>query len=463
MRGIGRTVFSGNRIEEFQVEDPGRARQHRPQGIAHPRPAFRRTAGAYRRHAGHERQPGLHRRQTGRRRRHGLPVRQGPDRRHPPHRGHGAPPRGRVHPVPPPCHRAGRRRSDARAIRGPLPVLAASERLVDIATPVSFGGFSRATLEAFAPQLRALGLEPRQGVTAGGKIEPGMGNPADLKPGSMISVQLMSGRLQRRRRWHRHLHRWQPHLRLRPPLPRCRLHCAALRPRRGHHPAAHSQYVLQAFHGQGMDGRHQRRTTIPPWPGNWDSARRWCRSPWRSRAGPKPVDSYQMQMVNDPLLSPLLLQMAVYSAIDETERTVGASTIRVTGEIEFQNAAAPIRLNNMFAADNGSAQQVSLSAAVPVAYVMQSGFEPLQLKNVALQHRGLRPEEAVDDRQRLGVAPRSARRRQAAPACYAGRRERRGSHPPGRIPGADRRASRARCTSPWPTPTPPTWRTFARC
>ena len=67
--------------------------------------------------------------------------------------------------------------------------------MIDIATPLSFGGFSRATLDAFAPQLRALGLEPRQGVTSGGKIDPVMGNPADLKPGSMISVQLMSGDL----------------------------------------------------------------------------------------------------------------------------------------------------------------------------------------------------------------------------------------------------------------------------
>jgi hypothetical protein len=67
--------------------------------------------------------------------------------------------------------------------------------MIDIATPVSFGGFTRAALDAFAPQLRALGLEPRQGVAAGGKIEPAMGNPADLKPGSMISVQLMSGDL----------------------------------------------------------------------------------------------------------------------------------------------------------------------------------------------------------------------------------------------------------------------------
>ena len=60
--------------------------------------------------------------------------------------------------------------------------------------------------------------------------------------------------------------------------------------------------------------------------------------------------------------------------IDATERTVGAATFRITGEVEFQNAPAPVRLDNMFAADNGSAMQASLSAAIPVAYVMQSEF-----------------------------------------------------------------------------------------
>jgi len=115
-----------------------------------------------------------------------------------------------------------------------------------------------------------------------------------------------------------------------------------------------------------------------------------------SRAG-KAVDSYQMQMVNDPLLSPLLLQMAVFSAIDATERTVGASSIRVTGEIEFQNAPALARINNMYSADNGSAMQVSLSAAIPVAYIMQGGFESLKLKRVALNL------EAFDQKKQLTI------------------------------------------------------------
>src|SRR5208283_4830194 len=75
----------------------------------------------------------------------------------------------------------------------PSPAMAGDARMVDIATPLSFGGFSRATLEAFTPQLRQLGLEPRQMISGGGETAAAMGNPADLRPGSMISVLLLSG------------------------------------------------------------------------------------------------------------------------------------------------------------------------------------------------------------------------------------------------------------------------------
>ena len=39
--------------------------------------------------------------------------------------------------------------------------------LAELATPLSFNGFTRLTLDVFAPQLRTLGLEPRQGLSAG--------------------------------------------------------------------------------------------------------------------------------------------------------------------------------------------------------------------------------------------------------------------------------------------------------
>src|SRR4029077_1692402 len=82
---------------------------------------------------------------------------------------------------------------------------------------------------------------------------------------------------------------------------------------------------------------------------------------------------------------------------DATERTAGASSIRVTGDIEFENAPSLVRINNMYSADNGSAMQASLSAAIPVAYVTQGGFERLKLKRVALTL------EAFDQKKQLAI------------------------------------------------------------
>jgi hypothetical protein len=270
-----------------------------------------------------------------------------------------------------------------RVLSRPQPALSGSERLIDIATPVSFGGFTRATLEAFAPQLRSLGLEPRQGISAGARIEPGMGNPADLKPGSMISIQLMAGDysmgadgtvtyIDGNRVYalgHRFLDVGAT------ALPFARAEVITLLPTLNTSfklsSAKEWMGVINHDHNTAVAGVLGQRAAMVPV--SLSVAR-----------GSKPVDSYNMRIVNDPLLSPLLVQMAVFSVIDETERTVGASTIRVSGEIEFQNAPAPVRLNNMFAADTGSAQQVSISAAVPVAYVMQSNIGVLPLKKVSL-------------------------------------------------------------------------------
>jgi hypothetical protein len=92
-----------------------------------------------------------------------------------------------------------------------------------------------------------------------------------------------------------------------------------------------------------------------------------------------------MQMVNDRFLSPFLLQMAVFSSIDATERALGAASISVKGAIEFEGKQAPVQLDNMFSGDSGSAMQVSLSTAIPFAYILQGGFDSLRVKKVALQ------------------------------------------------------------------------------
>jgi hypothetical protein len=94
---------------------------------------------------------------------------------------------------------------------------------------------------------------------------------------------------------------------------------------------------------------------------------------------------YNMQMVDDRFLSPFLLQMSVFSAIDATERTSGAGSFLVKGAIEFRDGSAPVKLDNMFSADANSAALVAISTAAPLAYVLQGGFDALRVKQVALE------------------------------------------------------------------------------
>jgi hypothetical protein len=97
--------------------------------------------------------------------------------------------------------------------------------------------------------------------------------------------------------------------------------------------------------------------------------------------------NYRMQMVNDRVLAPLLVQIALYSAIDATERTMGVSSLEVRGHISFQGAVPPIELNNVYTGDVNVPLQASLNTAVPLAYLMQSGFDALKLKEIAIDVR----------------------------------------------------------------------------
>ena len=299
-----------------------------------------------------------------------------------------------------------------RVLPRPQEALAGESRMVEIATPVSFGGFTSAAVERFAPQLRALGLEPRQGITAGGRGDTRMGDPSQLKPGSMIAVQLMTGDMSVGADGtltaidgnkvyafgHRFLSVGATE------LPFARAEVLALLP------AITTSFKISTARELMGCISQDRNTAI-----FGELGRRARTAPVTvdvTRGGRK-LDGYRMNMVDDRLLSPLLVQMAVFSAIDATERTVGAASFRVSGQIEF-DGASPVKLDNMYSADNGSPMLVSLGASIPLAYVLQSGFPGLRVKSVDLHidssdqkkqfqiddvsvaHRTVRPGEKVE-------------------------------------------------------------------
>ena len=266
----------------------------------------------------------------------------------------------------------------------PEEAFAGEMRMIDIATPVWFGGFSRGAMEQFGPQLRALGLEPRQGISSGGRVIPRMGDRSALQPGSMISVQLMTGDLSigadgtvthiDGENIYAFGHRF---LSIGPTeLPFARSEVMTLLPNLSSSFKISSPKewmgTISQDRNTAIAGRLGRRARMVPV------------SISMARAGKK-LEGYDLQMANDRFLAPFLMQIAVFSAIDSTERSIGASTYGVRGQIEFQGSAPPLKLDNMFSGDANTAMQVSLSAAIPLAYVLQSGFSGLDVKQVALE------------------------------------------------------------------------------
>ena len=295
-----------------------------------------------------------------------------------------------------------------RLLPGRLEPATGSGKLLDIATPVSFAGFTRATLDSFAPQLRALGLEPTQGLSAGGPSSPHMGDPSTLKPGSMISVQLMTGDLSigadgtvtyiDGNKIYAFGHRFLAVGST--ALPFTRSEVLALLP------VMSSSFKISAPKETMGAILQDRNTAVAGELGH--TAAMAPVSISVSRGG-KRMDNYQMEMVQDRFLSPLLVQMAVFNTIDATERTMGASSFRVTGEIEFHGSAAPLKVNNMYAADTGSAMIASLSTAIPLAYVLQSGFDALEVKKIALDI------ESFDAKMQFQIDSVSVGRREVRP------------------------------------------------
>jgi hypothetical protein len=289
-----------------------------------------------------------------------------------------------------------------RGFFGPLPATAdtalGETKLINIGTPLALGGFTASTIEAFAPQLRALGLEPRQALSAGGSsVSAGsapFGDPSRVQPGSMISVQLMQGDMnvgadgtvtwvdgdQVYAFGHRFMDVGSTGL----PFSRSEVLTLLASVNTSFKISAPHELmgVISQDRDTAVSGRLGQRAAMLP----VDIS--------VHREG-RPLESYHLSMVDDPLLTPLLLQMAVFSSLDATERAAGASTIGVRGSVEL-NGGRSIRLNDIYSADNAAPQIASLSTVAPIAYVLQSGFDSLKVKRITLDIESLEKKSSLE-------------------------------------------------------------------
>jgi hypothetical protein len=255
---------------------------------------------------------------------------------------------------------------------------------MEIATPVSFSGFTSGTLDRFAPELKKLGMEPRQGISSGGPLPSKLGNPTQLRPGDMISVDLLSGDLTigaegtvtevDGKRIYAFGHRFMSVGETE--LPFARAEVLTLLPN-----LAASFKISSAREWMGTITQ-DRSTSIY---GELGRKAETVPVAITVKDGRRAPLAYHMQLVNDRVLSPFILQMAVYSAIDATERTLGLASYSLRGAIEFQRGVQPLKLDNTYSGDFNVPIQASSGVSSPLAYLMAAGFDTLKVKNITLE------------------------------------------------------------------------------
>ena len=268
-------------------------------------------------------------------------------------------------------------------------------RLAEVATPVSFSGFTARAIEQFAPEWRKLGMTPLQGISGQGSSAATAAKPP-LEPGSMISVQLVSGDMQvgadgtvtaiEQDRIYAFGHRFLALGSAELPFSRSEV-ITVLPSLDVSFKVSASKEPLGTIRSDGnaaiVGTLGQRPATIP------------VKLSVQGTAGSQ---TFRMNMIRTPALVPFLLQMVLFSAIDGSERTLGSSTVTVTGELKLEDGLPPLKIKQAYAGDFNTPVLAAMSTAAPIATLLQGSSDVLRVSeiNLAVNSTEVRSQWQID-------------------------------------------------------------------
>jgi hypothetical protein len=254
--------------------------------------------------------------------------------------------------------------------------------------PLRFGGFSSASVDLFTPQLRRLGLEPMQGGVIAGSAQNTPPSPTDLQPGSMISLLLVQGDLN------------------------VNIDCTVTL-RQGNDLYACGHQVLAEGPAQFPFAPAHVIVTVPSISSSFkvDAPGAIAGTIQQDRydaiyglVGEKtppmiPVhlhlestlnrkSDYNFKMIDEPFLSPILLNLAATSALGVTERSIGSSTMNLKAKIRLAGGKS-VDLEDVISSEAGTVNIAGGTVAAPLAMLMSSGFPDLKVEDIDLRIESL--------------------------------------------------------------------------
>ncbi|HYJ46804.1 MAG TPA: hypothetical protein VEV81_09335 [Pyrinomonadaceae bacterium] len=256
------------------------------------------------------------------------------------------------------------------------------QQLQPIATPVVFGGVSQEALALYAPQLQAGGLLPVSGVGGAAAITPlAPVNEKTLAPGTSVSVQLVRGDYSIAasgtvtfRDGNRIYAFGHPFLSLgASDMPMTEASVVTVIPN------MNNSFKL-AVPGQMVGSVSQDRATGIF--GQLGQAPKMIPVKINLHTSRDRTETYSYEVANDTFLTPLLLNLTIFSTITSSERSQGEATITVNGKIDVVGHE-PVMVDRRFSAANAPMMAAG-AVAVPVNALLTSGFENVQLGGITL-------------------------------------------------------------------------------
>ena len=248
-----------------------------------------------------------------------------------------------------------------------------------IATPVALSGFDERTLDVFRDEFRRLGLQPIQG--AGGAVDAeSVERPV---PGSMISVGLIRGDMDfsasgtvthvQGDRLYAFGHRFLSAGSTEMPMMQAAVMTLV--------PNLNSSFKLSGTgpligkiildREAGIVGQLGQGPSMVP-----------CTIRLQHADGLS--SAYSIELVRDAQLTPFLLQVALFSSISVSERSLGPLTVQVRGGVKFKHGMPRLVLDDIYTGSGGVGQVAALSTAVPLAYLLETGHDGLEIESIDL-------------------------------------------------------------------------------
>jgi hypothetical protein len=273
-----------------------------------------------------------------------------------------------------------------------FPASEAGVSFPNVQIPLRFGGFAAEALEPYLPLFRQMGFEPMMGgALSGGESSTPV--KSELDPGSMISLLLVRGDLnlsadctvtyRQGNNLYACGHRVLAVGPIQIPFAPARVLVTV--------PSLASSFKLDAPGDVVGTIRQDRFNAIYGVVGEKNPPMIPVSVQIQSTLNTQ--ENYKFEVIQEPFLSPVLVSLGFVSTLGNTERTIGASTLEVEGKIRLAGTDA-VDFQDVLSSEMGVAALAGSVVATPLAYLLGSGFPDLRIEGIEISVRS-RNERSV--------------------------------------------------------------------